>query len=108
VWQSVQAGSAHVISSELSLLETLVGPYKRNDPVLAADYERFFQQPGVRLAKISDRVLRDAPRLRATNAGLRTFGRYSRGNLVRERLLGLRDQRPRFPPSSRFAAANTR
>jgi predicted nucleic acid-binding protein len=66
LWQAVQAGTLEVVSSELTLLETLVGPLKRADTALAATYEQFFQQPGIRLLPITQPVLREAARLRAT------------------------------------------
>lgn len=66
LWQAVQAGILEVVSSELALMETLVGPFKSNDAVLASTYEQFFQQPGVRLLPMTRAVLRQAARLRAT------------------------------------------
>jgi predicted nucleic acid-binding protein len=66
LWQAVQAGTLEVVSSELALMETLVGPLKKADAVLVADYEQFFQQAGVRLLPITQAVLREAARLRAT------------------------------------------
>jgi predicted nucleic acid-binding protein len=72
LWQAVQTGTIEVISSELTLMETLVGPMKREDAALASDYERLFQQAGIRLLSITPPVLREAARLRATIPGLRT------------------------------------
>jgi predicted nucleic acid-binding protein len=66
VWQAVQNGNLDVVSSDLSLLETLVGPLKHANAPLAATYEQFFLQPGVRLLPITPQVLREAARLRAT------------------------------------------
>jgi predicted nucleic acid-binding protein len=66
LWQAVQAGTLDVVSSELALLETLVGPLKNNDAVLAATYEDLFQQPGVRLLPMTRPILCQAAQLRAT------------------------------------------
>jgi predicted nucleic acid-binding protein len=66
LWQAVQNGALEVVSSELALMETLVGPFKRGDTGLAATYEQFFQQPGIRLLPVTQAVLREAARLRAT------------------------------------------
>ena len=72
LWQAAASGSLEVVSSELILLETLIGPLKSGDTVLALDYERLFQQPQTRLIPISQPVLRDAAQLRASIASLRT------------------------------------
>jgi predicted nucleic acid-binding protein len=65
LWQAVQNGALHAISSELSLLETLVRPIKNGDAALIQSYEGFFLQPGLGLQAITPAVLRDAAALRA-------------------------------------------
>ena len=72
VWQAAQAGTHEIVTSELSILETLVVPLRRGDGRLVADYEALFQQPGIRLLPITQQVLREAARLRATVPSLRT------------------------------------
>jgi predicted nucleic acid-binding protein len=72
LWAAASAGTITVVSSELTLMETLVGPYQRNDAVLAADYEAVLRQSGVRAVPITEAVLRTAARLRAVTPGLRT------------------------------------
>ena len=47
-------------------METLIGPLKSGDAVLAAEYEQLFRQPQTRLFPISHAILREAARLRAT------------------------------------------
>ena len=42
LWVSVEAGTIEVVSSELVLLETLVGPLKKGDSALVSDYEHLF------------------------------------------------------------------
>jgi predicted nucleic acid-binding protein len=72
LWESVARGDIEVVSSELTLLETLVGPLKKADSALEADYENFFVCPGIRLLPITALILRAAARLRATLTSLRT------------------------------------
>ena len=72
LWESVARADLEVISSELTLLEALVGPLKQGDPALETDYENFFVCPGIRLLPITPSILRAAARLRATLSRLRT------------------------------------
>ena len=72
LWESVARGDLEVVSSELTLLETLVGPLKTGDSALETDYESFFVFPGIRLHPITPLILRAAARLRALVNRLRT------------------------------------
>lgn len=72
LWAAVQAGTVQAVTSELTELEVLVGPLKAGDAPLVARYDQFLRLPGVRLVPISRPTLRDAARLRATTAKLRT------------------------------------
>jgi predicted nucleic acid-binding protein len=72
LWESVARGDLEVVSSELTLLEALVGPLKKADSVLETDYENFFVCPGIRLLSITPSILRAGARLRATLSSLRT------------------------------------
>jgi len=72
LWHAVAGETIEVVSSELSLMETLVGPLERSDAQLVADYEKLFQQDGIRLISISRDMLRDAAKLRAANSAIRT------------------------------------
>ena len=72
LWESVARGDLEVVSSELTLLEALVGPLKTGDSALEADYENFFVCPGIRLLAITPLILRAGARLRATLSRLRT------------------------------------
>ena len=49
LWQAAKAKTIEVVSSELVLMETLIGPLKSGDKALAADYEQLFQQAQTRL-----------------------------------------------------------
>jgi len=71
-WEAVQAGKIEAVSSELSLMETLIGPLKKGNVTLVADYEHLFAHTGLRLLPITRPVLHEAARLRATISGLRT------------------------------------
>ncbi|MDQ2687255.1 MAG: PIN domain-containing protein [Armatimonadota bacterium] len=72
LWQAAQAGGITVVSSELTLMETLVGPLKQGDMILANDYEELWRQSNTRLLPITKAVLREAARLRASLPALRT------------------------------------
>ena len=63
-WQAAKAMTIEIVSSELVLMETLVGPLKSGDAKLAGAYEQLFQQAQTRLIPISRTILR-AAQLRA-------------------------------------------
>lgn len=65
-WLAAKVGVVEIVSSDLVLMETLVGPLKSGDAVLATAYERLFQQAQTRLLPITHAVLRAAAELRAT------------------------------------------
>jgi predicted nucleic acid-binding protein len=72
LWLAAQAGSFMVVSSELTLLETLVKPFRDGDDVLATAFRALLlASREVRLLPISQALLEDAARLRAT-IGLKT------------------------------------
>ena len=66
VWQAAQTAPIEIVSSELVLMECLVGPLKAGNSGLASAYEQLFQQPRTRLLPISKAILRQAALLRAT------------------------------------------
>ena len=70
LWDAMDAEAIGVVTSELTLLETLVKPFKDGDGGLAADYERFLTDTRLELHSISLSILKDAAKLRA--AGLKT------------------------------------
>jgi predicted nucleic acid-binding protein len=72
LWEAVARGDLEVLSSELTLMETLIGPLKQGNITLETDYENFFVSPGIRLLPITSSILRAGARLRATLNGLRT------------------------------------
>ena len=66
MWQAAQAGTIEIVSSELTLLESLVGPLKKGDPALEQAYEQALLGTEMRLQSITQSILREAARLRAT------------------------------------------
>jgi len=66
LWQAAQAQTIEVVSSELALMESLVGPLKKGDTALEKTYEQAFLGTDMRLLPITQPVLREAARLRAT------------------------------------------
>ncbi len=66
LWRAVQTGTIEVVSSELTLLETLVGPLKSGDTALERDYEQALLGTDMRLLPITQAILREAAQLRAT------------------------------------------
>ncbi|MGB0069558.1 MAG: PIN domain-containing protein [Isosphaeraceae bacterium] len=64
LWEAVARGDLEVLSSELTLMETLIGPLKQGDAALETDYENFFASPGIRLLPITSSILRAGARLR--------------------------------------------
>jgi predicted nucleic acid-binding protein len=66
LWQAAKGKRIEIVSSELALMETLLGPLQAGDAALAAAYEQLFQQAQTRLLPITQPMLREAARLRAT------------------------------------------
>jgi predicted nucleic acid-binding protein len=72
LWQSQSDGHVKVATSQLSLMECLIGPLRWKDGQLLADFETFFQTSGLVVASIEESVLRNAAQLRADHKSLRT------------------------------------
>jgi predicted nucleic acid-binding protein len=66
LWQAARGKTIEIVSSDLVLLETLVGPLKSGDAALASASEQLFQQAQTRLLPITHPVLREAAQVRAT------------------------------------------
>lgn len=71
LWLAAQAGGIEVVSSELIILETLVGPLKSANASLEKAFEEALFNTELRLLPITQTVLREAARLRALGS-LRT------------------------------------
>jgi predicted nucleic acid-binding protein len=72
LWQAAQARALQLVSSELTLMETLVGPLRSGDTRLSTAYEQLFPSPEMQPLSITTAVLREAARLRAAVPPLRT------------------------------------
>jgi predicted nucleic acid-binding protein len=66
LWQATQTKTIEVVSSDLALMETLVGPLKRGNITLEKAYEQALLGTEMRLLPITQAILREAARLRAT------------------------------------------
>src|SRR5262249_9680277 len=62
---AAQAGTIEVVSSELSLMEVLVGPLKSGNTILVTAFEQALLGTAMRLLPITQPILREAARLRA-------------------------------------------
>ncbi len=71
VWEAAAQGRISLVTSELTLLETLVVPLKTGDVSLVAAYESVLGEGDLRLLPIAQDVLREAARQRAAT-GLKT------------------------------------
>ncbi len=66
LWLAAQARTFEVVSSELALMEVLVGPYKSGNAALEKAFDQALLGTGMRLLPITQPILREAARLRAT------------------------------------------
>lgn len=66
LWLAAQAKTVEIVTSELSLLECSVGPLKRNDYALLRDYQSALLGTEIRLLPVTQSILLDAAKLRAT------------------------------------------
>lgn len=66
LWQSLKAKEIEVLTSELTLLETLVQPIKQNNTNLVSAYETLLTKTEIKLLPINLDVLRESANLRAS------------------------------------------
>jgi predicted nucleic acid-binding protein len=66
LWVASQAGQLQMITSELAVLECLVGPMKTTDAAREAEYEFIFNAGEIQLLPITGQILRKAAHLRAS------------------------------------------
>lgn len=71
MWQKLQNDEIGVMTSELTVLESLVLPLRNHNTELVSSYEQLLLGSKVQLIPISQTILRDAAQLRATT-NLRT------------------------------------
>lgn len=72
LWHAVQTGSLKVVSSSITLLETLVVPLRDKNQELARHYEQFWDHEDMLLSPITLEVLRDAAHIRANVPSVRS------------------------------------
>lgn len=72
LWQKFQAGQIELITSELTLMESLVIPFRQSNVNLVDTYEQLLLSSVLQLLSISQTILREAARLRAITPSLRT------------------------------------
>lgn len=65
LWQSLKSGEIKVVTSELTLLETLVQPIRQNNKNLIAAYETLLTKTEIELFPVTLDVLRESAHLRA-------------------------------------------
>jgi len=68
LWAAADARSLTVVTSELTLLETLVKPLRDNNQPLVDDYEKVLGATSISMQPISANILRAAARIRATTS----------------------------------------
>lgn len=66
LWQAAKAKAIEVVSSDLVLMEALTGAFKRGDPALEKAYDHALLSTDLRLLPVTQSILRQAARLRAT------------------------------------------
>ncbi len=66
LWLAAQTRTLEVLSSDLALMECLIGPLKRSDAALVKHYESALLGTEMRLLPITHSILRDSAQLRAT------------------------------------------
>jgi predicted nucleic acid-binding protein len=64
LWHAAKGSTVELVSSDLVLMEVLVGPLKTGNTQLAHAYEQLFHQAQTRLLPITQPILREAARLR--------------------------------------------
>ena len=72
IWRSVLEHTIEAVTSELSILETLVIPYRNGDAQQIGRFVSFFEFEELVKTQVSQPVLRHAARLRAVHLRLKT------------------------------------
>ncbi|GGA11635.1 PIN domain-containing protein [Okeania sp. KiyG1] len=72
LWQKFQAGQVELITSELTLMESLVLPFRQSNINLITTYEQLLLSSVLQLIPVGLPILREAARLRATIPSFKT------------------------------------
>ena len=65
MWQKLQARTIQIITSEITLLETLIMPIRQSNTDLIRRYEALLFSPEISLVSVNQTILRSAATLRA-------------------------------------------
>lgn len=65
LWSKFQTEEIEIITSELTLMEVLVRPFRMNDTNLVTDYKELLLSTGIELIPVNLDILREAARLRS-------------------------------------------
>ena len=65
MWQKLQARTIQIITSEITLLETLIMPIRQSNTDLIRRYEALLFSPEISLVAVNQAILRSAATLRA-------------------------------------------
>jgi len=66
MWLKLKEGEIGLVTSELTLLETLVMPLRQNNTTLVQTYEQLLLSADIQLIPVSQKILRDAATLRSS------------------------------------------
>ena len=66
LWQQAKEGQLQIVSSELTLLETLVKPFQKGDALLENIFRSLFESREVQLIPVTTAIWEQAARLRAS------------------------------------------
>ena len=72
LWQKFQSEQVELVTSELTLMESLVLPFRQSNLNLVDTYEQLLLSSVLQLIPIGQAILREAARLRAITPSLRT------------------------------------
>jgi len=66
MWLKLKESEIRLVTSELTLLETLVMPLRQNNTTLVQTYEQLLLSADIQLIPVSQKILRDAATLRSS------------------------------------------
>ncbi|MFP5269249.1 type II toxin-antitoxin system VapC family toxin [Coleofasciculus sp.] len=72
LWQKFQSGQIELITSELTLMESLVVPFRQGNTNLINTYDQLLLWSGIQLIPINRTIIREAAQLRGGTTSLRT------------------------------------
>lgn len=103
VWRWAQTGQSLIVTSELSIVETMVKPLREGDAVLQRLFRDLLNSSEVRLVPTT-RALREAAAEIRAALNLRTPDALHAATSIQDALLPIRHQRQRLPARPRSAS----